>query len=508
MASAERSSILEERSAVIAAETGTPEESRAGLTNRVHRQVIGLFVANVLTILVVGLSFIAYSKLLSPPEFGLYAVALSAATLLALILDGGLKTTIIKLEADLPREEESSIAILMVLVSLGLVLALVALAQPFLALRPEIKHDARFVVFFVGVALLFYPFVTLPTAKLERALKYGHIAWIESLSTVVERGGPALFLLFTNAGIYSFVWALLLSRVLRAVILASFHPVKPWSGSWAGLSKSTRHLREGAWIQAGTISSVTRDNLHTLLVGPLFGKEWVGYYAWALQICLVSSQVFAQISARVSLPLLAQAGNFEKRWPRCLYQIRMLTMLTVPVLCGVWLILPTVNSHFFQGKWQPALALVPFLFLRMIPGMATTPLGPLVIVHRGGPTFGIANLVWTLLEVTGACIFAWALGPTGLAWSYALVVWMGLWILMVSLHRDTANLMKDLTREIVVRPSLIWAVFATFALILAARVFQLPSSASWLIYVAAGFVILSSYLFEPELRGFLIHGQA
>ena len=507
MASAERTSILEERREVIAVEVGASEESGAGLTNRVHRQVIGLFLANILTILVVGLSFIAYSKLLSPPEFGLYAVALSAATLLALILDGGLKITIIKLEADLPQEEESSIAILMVLVSLGLVLTLVAVAQPFLALRAEIKHDARFVVIFVGVALLFYPFVTLPTARLERGLKYGHIAWIESLSTVVERGGPALFLLFTNAGIYSFVWGLLLSRVLRAAILSSFHPVKLRAGSWAGLSNSAKHLREGAWIQAGTISSVARDNLHTLLVGPLFGKEWVGYYAWALQICLVSSQIFAQISARVSLPLLAQAGNFEKRWPRCLYQIRMLTMLTVPVLCGVWLILPTVNSHFFQGKWQPALALVPLLFLRMIPGMATTPLGPLVMVHRGGPTFGVANLVWTLLEVTGACIFAWALGPTGLAWSYALVVWIGLWMLMASLNRDTANLMKDLTREMVVRPSLIWAVFATLALILAARAFQ-PPSAPWLIYVAAGFVILSSYLLEPELRGFLIHGEA
>jgi len=59
-------------------------------------------------------------------------------------------------------------------------------------------------------------------------------------------------------------------------------------------------------------SSVARDNLHILLVGPLFGKEWIGYYAWALQICLVSSQVFAQISARVSLPLLAQAGSFQR----------------------------------------------------------------------------------------------------------------------------------------------------------------------------------------------------
>jgi O-antigen/teichoic acid export membrane protein len=506
MASAETTSIAEERPLATADAEGS-EERVEGSSRNIHRQVIGLFAANILTILAIGFSFIAYSKLLSPPEFGLYAVALSTATLLSLILDGGLKTTIIKSETSLPREVESSIAVLMVLVSIGLILVLLAVQQPILALRPEVRHDTKFVVLFVGIVLLFYPFVTLPTAKLEREFKYGHIAWIESLGTVIERGGPALFLLFTRAGIYSFVWALLISRLLRAAILATFHPINLWAGSWAGFSNSLRHLREGAWIQAGTISSVARDNLHTLLVGPFFGKEWIGYYAWALQICLVSSQVFAQISARVSLPLLAQAGSFEKRWTQCLYQVRLLTMLTVPVLCGVWLILPTVNSNFFQGKWRPALALVPLLFLRMIPGMATTPLGPLIMVHRGGAAFGVANLLWTLLEVIGACTLVSALGPSGLAWSYAFVVWIGLWLLMASLHRNTGRLMKNLAREIVVRPSVICAACATVAVTLLARTFHLPVRESWLVYAVASAVILGSYLLEPELRGFLIHGE-
>jgi O-antigen/teichoic acid export membrane protein len=507
MASAETTSIAEERPETTAAEAESSGEPVEKSSRNIHRQVIGLFASNILTILAIGISFIAYSKLLSPPEFGLYAVALSTATLLALILDGGLKTTIIKSETNLPQEEESSIAVLMVLVSIGLILVLLAVQQPILALRPEIRHDTKFVGLFVAIVLLFYPFVTLPTAKLERDFKYGHIAWIESLGTIVERGGPALFLLFTKAGIYSFVWALLISRLLRAAVLATFHPIRLWTGSWAGFSNSLRHLREGAWIQAGTISSVARDNLHTLLVGPFFGKEWIGYYAWALQVCLVSSQVFAQISARVSLPLLAQAGSFEKRWTQCLYQVRLLTMLTVPVLCGVWLILPTVNSTFFHGKWQPALALVPLLFLRMIPGMATTPLGPLIMVHRGGAAFGVANLLWTLLEVIGACTLVSALGPSGLAWSYAFVVWIGLWLLMASLHRNTGSLMKDLAHEIVMRPSVICAASLTVAVTLLSRTFHLPARESWLVYGVASVVILGSYLLEPELRGFIIHGE-
>jgi len=171
-------------------------------------------------------TILAYSKLLSPPEFGLYAVALSVATLLALVLDGGLKTSIIKMEQELSVEQESSIAVLMLAVSAVLILALIALQHPLLSRHAEIKHDVRFIVLYVGIALFFYPFVTLPTAQLERKLEYGHIAWIESAGMILERGAPALFLIWTGAGIYSFVWALILSRIFRTTVLAGFHAIK------------------------------------------------------------------------------------------------------------------------------------------------------------------------------------------------------------------------------------------------------------------------------------------
>jgi O-antigen/teichoic acid export membrane protein len=473
-----------------------------------HRGIVGLFIANIVTLVVVGLSFVAYSQLLDPSDFGLYAVALSAATILALVLDGGLKTTIIKLDSELSPQEESSIAVWMVLVSAGLLLLLVVTEGPLLAMRPGIRHDAKFVTIFVGIALLFYPFVTLPTANMERKLRYGQLAWIESLGMVVERGGPALLLILTKGGIYCFVWALLASRVLRVLVLAQFHRIDFLRLSWAGFSDSLRHLREGAWIQAGTLSAVIRDNLHTLLVGPLFGKEWIGYYAWALQICLVSSQLFAQISARVSLPLLAQAQEFDRRWPRCLFQIRLLTMLTVPVLCGMWLILPAMDTHFFHGKWEPALALIPFLFFRMIAGMATTPIGPLIIVQRGGAVFAKSNFQWTLAEAAGAFVLLKLLGPTGLGWSYAFVVWFGLWILLVSLRQKTGSLVKELVKGLVLRPSVLSALCVTAGAILVSKVSRFPISNMWPALFVAGVLVVCSYAVEPELRGYLFHGKA
>jgi len=473
-----------------------------------RRRIMGLFAANMVTFAVVGLSFIAYSKLLSPPEFGLYAVALSAATLLALVLDGGLKTSIIKMEQELSVEQESSIAVLMLGVSAVLILALTALQHPLLSRHAEIKHDVRFIVLYVGIALFFYPFVTLPTAQLERKLEYGHIAWIESVGMILERGAPALFLIWTGAGIYSFVWALILSRIFRTTVLSGFHAIKPWRASLSAVEKSLGLLREGGWIQFGMISSVVRDNLHTLLVGPFFGKEWIGYYAWALQICLVSSQLFVQLASRVSLPILAQADGFKERWPKCLYQVRLLTILTVPVLCGVWLSLPAINAHFFHDKWAPALTLIPLLFLRMVPGVATTPLGPLIMVNRGGREFALANFLWTMAEIGGGLLLLALVGPTGLAWSYAIVVWPGLWIMLNSLRNRTTPLTLEVTREMLKRPSVIFAFSTVCVLTVASKIASVSTINAWMTYLVSLLLILGSYVLEPDLRRLLVHEKA
>jgi O-antigen/teichoic acid export membrane protein len=478
------------------------------MASRLRTRILTLFGANTLTFIVVGLSFLAYSRILSPSQFGLYATALSIETILTLVLDGGLKATIIKMEQPFTKSEEATIALVMFTGALLLILLLLAVQKPLLAWRPEITPDFRFIGLFVGLCLFFYPLIMLPTSRMERELEYGHIAWIESIGMMLERGAPALLLLWTRLGLYSFVWALLLSYVFKATILAGFHRMDLFSASLLTLRRSIHLFREGAWIQFGTVSAVVRDNLHVLLLGPLFGKQWIGYYAWALQVCFISSQVFVQISARVSLPLLAQATDFKQRWKICLYQIRFLTMLTVPILCGVWLILPSVDPHFFQGKWQPALALIPLLFVRMIPGLATTPMGPLLMVERKAFVFARANFIWTVAELIVAIALLRLLGPVGLAWSYCVVVWIGLGITLHSLGHPTTVLVRDVAAELFARPSVIFAVLGLLAVAGAIRFAQLPMHASSVAYSVSLLLVICSYLLEPDLRQFLIHEKS
>ncbi len=328
---------------------------------------------------------------------------------------------------------------------------------------------------------------------------------IESVGLALERASPIVFLLGFHTGIYAFTWGLLLGRVFRMILVNLFYRASFHLPSWGHVRQAFYLVKEGTWLQVASGAAFVRDNLHVLLVGPLFGSNWVGYYGWGLQLSLIASQVFVQISARVSVPMFAQTATFERRWQNCLYQIRLLAMLTAPILIAVLLVLPGIDDHFFLGKWRPGISILPLLFLRMLPGLATTPLGALLMVERGGKRFATANVLWAALEVAGAALLLHLLGPTGLAWSYATVVWIGLAICLAFLGHNTARLTADVAWSLLQRPSLIIGSASLGALVLVFAAIGLNQGLHYQIPVAfAAAVLAAAYLSESYIRKWIL----
>jgi O-antigen/teichoic acid export membrane protein len=469
----------------------------------VRQRVITLFLLNGVSFLVVGLSYFFYSRLLAPEQFGLYSIALVVGNLGVLILDGGLKNSIIKAPKELSVQDEGTLFFFMAATSLLLICLLLAIERPLSHYYPTIQHDYRFLAFFGALYLVSYPLIALPTAWLERQLEYGRIAWVEAIGTMLERAAPVFFLVWSNEGVYSFLWGLLLGRLYRIAIMVYSHRLHMCIPSLGRLRRTLHLITEGGWLQIATGISLTRDNLHVLIVGPFFGKEWVGYYAWGLQLCLIGSQVFVGISARVSLPLFAQADSFVDQWKQCLYQIRILTMLTGPLLAAILIVIPDVDREFFQGKWVVAIGILPLLFLRMLPSLSTTPLGTLTMVHSGGRKFARANFFWTLAELGGAILFLLMLGPTGLAWSYAIVAWIGLGFFLLALDERKSTLVGDLADALVIRPSLGVVAVALVLLFFVSLWRPLSDVGMSLVAPAAFLMVATAYLTERDVRQFL-----
>lgn len=453
-----------------------------------------------ISFIAIGISYLLYSRLLSPEKFGLYSIALAIGLAGIFILDGGLKTALIKERHSFTKTQLGSVISWLMALSFLLILLLAAAYRPITFFFPTLGPDYGFLALFTAIYLLSYPFILVPTAQLERKLEYSRLAWIESISTVIERAGAVPLLLWTSLDIYSFALALAVGRLFRATAVNIMLPVAPQRPTRSQLNSMLPLIKEGLSIQAANGTALIRDNLHILIIGPLFGKIWVGYYAWGLQLCMVLSQAFVQISSRVSLPLMAQADSNE-RWEICIRQIRFLTMFSAPVMAVSLLLLPGVNDQFFDGKWAPIITLLPVLYIRMLLGIAITPIATLVQIQSGGFVFMRSNLIWTFVEGLSALATCIVCGPSGLAFSYAIVAIIGLGIYTAALGSIQTRKINSILNAVISRPSL-WLALALATIAIAFKV-NIPIAISpqgLATFCAATALITFSYLLEKDIR--------
>lgn len=415
--------------------------------------------ANGVALGMVIIGYVLYSWLMTPAEFAIYAGALTIAKLGTTVLDGGLKVALVKhheaVSADVLRAlfmGSTAAAILAVSLLAAVVFALASV-------NLLAADNAAFFALYGAAYFLTYPFLFLPLAQLERAQRFSPVARTEALSISIEYALPAVLWLTVAPGFWSFVVAAWLARGLRAVLMLAASNERAWLArglrpQWRGAGVL---LREGVSLQIAVALSMVRDNIHLLLVAPWFGKEWAGLYAWALQLCAVASQVFVQTATRVALPALRLTQGMDARWKSTLTQISWLAIFTAPPLVFLTDIAAAVNDTLFDAKWSAALGLLPFLVVRMLPGLATTPLGALVLAERDARAYAAANAWWTAGEVVVAAAMLWLHGPTGLAWSYAFMAWFGLAVFVHPLPQPTR--IPGLLAALLLRPSL-WAAVA------------------------------------------------
>lgn len=316
-------------------------------TKAVRGATITLAAQGVKFALSLGITMIL-ARLLTPRDYGLFAMAAVFTGLVAIFRDGGLSIATVQ-RAKITDAQVSTL--FWFNLALGIALALVVVA-----ISPLVGWFYREQAL-VGISLaLAIPFVfnglgAQPQALLQRALRFRTIAAIEIASLMVS-ATAGIAAAGAGMGYWSLVIALICSSgasSLLSLISCRWRPGAPVMGS--GVRPM---LRFGGELTAVKFFDSVASTLDSLLLGKLFGAGVVGIYTRAQMLMLLPSSQVVPPLLSVSLPIMSRLGQDPPRLRQVFAELLCLVLLAASFVTVILVAAPDwLVSVVLGGQWAP-----------------------------------------------------------------------------------------------------------------------------------------------------------
>jgi PST family polysaccharide transporter len=403
--------------------------SSTDVSARTRQGVFSLLGRQLITFPITFLAGIALARMLGPTDFGTYATVSFLVMGAGVLLDVGLGAIVIQQPEEPTPTQLRSIFTAQLLV-FGGATALIMLIAHWLAGAFRLPAEGAWMLRAMALNMVIGTLGTNSTLLLERHLKFGTFARLDVFTVILDRA-VTLTLAATGFGAWSFVIGSLAAMSTRVALLFK---ASPWPlGLAFDRAILKRALGFGAFLQATNLTSLARDNMSTLLGGPLFGPRQVGYLTWGMSLSQTVSQPIVQIVARVCFPAFSRLQEQpEARGQLLTNSLYWLNLAAYPLLFLLSAHGDSLITYVFGEPWRPALiALYAFCFRMMGTNVTSVLIGYLNATGRSGLGFRIAA-VWTAVEWALAFGLSFWLGFAGIAAAYAVGVLVPVvWLLVV-----------------------------------------------------------------------------
>lgn len=390
-----------------------------GLRARATRSIGWVVVERWSVRLISLLVLVALSRLLTPAEFGVVALAMSVTAVLQVFADSGFSRALVQRKTLGPAD--ASTAFWMSLTVSILLAALLIVTAPLIASlldTPELTPILQV----LSIALPLNALSQTPAALLERELNFKPLS-IRQLVGALCGAAVSIPLALVGWG----VWALVAQTVVSAAAaVVTLWASTPWRPRWEFSRESLRQL----WAVGGAILGVDlmdaiQANIDKIVIGALFSTSELGYYFLAQRLGTILIELVTSVVARVSLTTFSRVQDDPIRLNRI---FRQLTFAASAVSVGVFgmvaVFAPQIIPAVFGPDWDAA---IPILWV-LAPGWA---LGAVMYFDRSAllATGHAASALWLALltnVVSIAMVFLFApFGVLGIAFSRLarFVVW-------------------------------------------------------------------------------------
>lgn len=434
---------------------------------------------------------IILARLLFPEDFGLIGMAAIFIGVATTVNELGLSAAIIQ-RKEITESHLSTSFWISVLMGITLCI-LTIIASPFVAdfFQESLIEPMLFTLSFVFVI---GSFAVVPEAILAKNLNFKKIAIAEIGSEVIS-GIVAVFLALSGFGVWSLVWRMLLGQFILVILLGVIYP---WRPSMIFSFKSFNELFGFSINVTGSrVLNYAQANVDYLIIGKLLGTLSLGYYTMAYQLITFPLRRISWVITRVTFPAFSLIQeNDEKLRKGYLTVVRYVSLVTFPMIAGLFMVSPEFVVLALGEKWSPIILPLQILCIAGIVRSIATTVGS-ILLPRGRADIEFKWNLITLILLTTGILIGVPYGIVGVAIAVTVIA-----VFMYTIVQIIANRLIDLSCISYLK-ALYPATFSSIIMIISIGIFRgvaLGIYKSTDIFVLIGSIIIGTITYVIVLR--------
>ena len=371
-------------------------------------------VANLFKQLLQVLSLIVFARLLTPDDFGLFAILMIFVNFLLMFTDMGTAAALIHVKNP-SQKLLSSIFFFNLFVGTALCLLLLLLSGPIALFfeNPPLKEllgliSINFVIVSLGI---------VQKARYEKELDFKNLTLIESASVLVGIT-VGIAAAFKGLGVYSLVIQTLTTSTLATILI--------WIISrWRPLLYFSLSDIKSIWGYTANLTTFNfvnyfARNADNFLIGKFLSSSALGVYSLAYSIMLYPLQNISRVLLRILFPAFSHIQDDNEKFKKAyLRTIFFIALVSFPVMVGLIVTADTLVSLLFGDKWENLAVILMILApVGILQSIGTT--NGSIYMAKGNTKLllkvGIWSTIVTIIFFIGGIFF----GVEGVALSYLL----------------------------------------------------------------------------------------
>lgn len=302
------------------------------------------------------LTTIVLARLLTPADFGMFALAMVMIDGFGVFKSLGFDTAMVRREEDISKAANTAFFLIPAMgMCLFLILLIVApLGAKFLG-NPSIANIIRALGFLFVISC----FGKVPQTILYRGMMFKYKAIAEITSQIIF-SLVAILLAFNKFGVWSMVIAYLLKIFIQVAIEWYFSGWKPKFEFDIKIAWEMFHF--GKYIMASSIVLFLYSNLDNITVGKLLGVTVLGYYAIGKNLSNILVGIFLHKISMIMFPAYSKIQKDTKDLKRVMLRgMKYIGIIAFPFSVILFVFTADILKILFGEKWLPAVSIVQVL---------------------------------------------------------------------------------------------------------------------------------------------------